>query len=268
MQDDATVNAEAGAQRAPDVALARFLQEQARKATQMSRALTTMAETVPDMLTLPSPTRTGALDGEVVLANEARQRVTAWLSAAGHEVMGCHPGDWAPFGDPEHLSALQAGVTRGVRWRSLYPTRVIGEADELLHRRAGLGEEIRLLPHMPYRMLIVDSQVLVRTSDPTTSRQRILSREPALRESLAAWFEEMWTRAIALADYDVLTSAHDTVRRDLLECLARGDRDEQIAETLGMSVRTIRRRVAELMLELGAESRFQAGIRAAQRGWI
>jgi DNA-binding NarL/FixJ family response regulator len=53
----------------------------------------------------------------------------------------------------------------------------------------------------------------------------------------------------------------------LLE-LAGGAKDEQIARALGMSVRTVRRRVADLMDELGADSRFQAGVEAVRRGWI
>jgi DNA-binding NarL/FixJ family response regulator len=35
-----------------------------------------------------------------------------------------------------------------------------------------------------------------------------------------------------------------------------------------MSLRTVRRRVAEVMAELGADSRFQAGVEATRRGWL
>ena len=58
------------------------------------------------------------------------------------------------------------------------------------------------------------------------------------------------------------------MRRLLLEQLARGAKDEQIARTLGLSLRTVRRRVADLMDDLGAGSRFQAGVEAVRRGWI
>ena len=57
-------------------------------------------------------------------------------------------------------------------------------------------------------------------------------------------------------------------QRLLLGQLAGGAKDEQIARALGLSVRTVRRRVAELLVELGAESRFQAGVEAVRRGWI
>ena len=54
----------------------------------------------------------------------------------------------------------------------------------------------------------------------------------------------------------------------LLQLLAAGQKDEQIARALGMSLRTVRRRVADLMTELGSDSRFAAGVEAARRGWI
>ena len=45
-------------------------------------------------------------------------------------------------------------------------------------------------------------------------------------------------------------------------------KDEQIARELGLSLRTVRRRVAEVLDELGATSRFQAGVEAVRRGWV
>ena len=50
--------------------------------------------------------------------------------------------------------------------------------------------------------------------------------------------------------------------------LTEGAKDEQIARTLGISLRTVRRRIADLLSELGADSRFQAGVEAVRRGWL
>ena len=41
-----------------------------------------------------------------------------------------------------------------------------------------------------------------------------------------------------------------------------------IARKLGISLRTVRRRMAELMSDLGADTRFQAGVEAVRRGWL
>jgi len=56
--------------------------------------------------------------------------------------------------------------------------------------------------------------------------------------------------------------------RLLVRQLASGAKDEQIARTLGLSLRTVRRRVADLMIELGVDTRFQAGAEAVRRGWL
>jgi DNA-binding NarL/FixJ family response regulator len=54
----------------------------------------------------------------------------------------------------------------------------------------------------------------------------------------------------------------------LLRLLADGSKDEAAARALGVSVRTVRRMVADLMRRLDARSRFQAGILAQRRGWL
>lgn len=57
-------------------------------------------------------------------------------------------------------------------------------------------------------------------------------------------------------------------RRHILSSLALGEKDEVAARTLQVSLRTYRRHVAVLLEELGATSRFQAGVFAAERGWL
>ncbi|WP_369137423.1 helix-turn-helix transcriptional regulator [Modestobacter versicolor] len=57
-------------------------------------------------------------------------------------------------------------------------------------------------------------------------------------------------------------------RRQILSSLALGEKDEVAARTLQVSLRTYRRYVAVLLEELGATSRFQAGVFAAERGWL
>lgn len=56
--------------------------------------------------------------------------------------------------------------------------------------------------------------------------------------------------------------------RLLLAQLASGAKDEHIARTLGLSLRTVRRRIAALMSDLGVDTRFQAGAEAVRRGWL
>lgn len=56
--------------------------------------------------------------------------------------------------------------------------------------------------------------------------------------------------------------------RVVLKYLARGNTDEAVARALGLSVRHLRRRIAKLFVQLGATSRFAAGVEACRRGWV
>jgi DNA-binding NarL/FixJ family response regulator len=92
-------------------------------------------------------------------------------------------------------------------------------------------------------------------------------RQPALVGALTLLFETYWDQAVALPDLDTRRPRVD-IRGSLLRQLAAGAKDEQIARTLGLSLRTVRRRVAELLIELGVDTRFQAGVEAVRRGWL
>ena len=61
-----------------------------------------------------------------------------------------------------------------------------------------------------------------------------------------------------------LTARHEEVVR----MLAAGLTDEAISRKLGLSDRTVRRVVSELMTMCSAESRFQAGVSAVRLGWL
>ncbi|MFE8993165.1 hypothetical protein ACFYMI_36140 [Streptomyces collinus] len=52
----------------------------------------------------------------------------------------------------------------------------------------------------------------------------------------------------------------------MLYALGSGMTDVTASRELGMSLRTYRRRVAELLVVLGADSRFQAGVRVGELG--
>jgi DNA-binding NarL/FixJ family response regulator len=87
--------------------------------------------------------------------------------------------------------------------------------------------------------------------------------------ALCALFEQTWLSANPVGtdrrpDDDGLNSQE----RAIITLLAQGHTDEVIARKLGVSVRTSRRITAELTARLGARSRFQAGARAVERGWI
>ncbi|QQQ73954.1 hypothetical protein IOD16_22245 [Saccharothrix sp. 6-C] len=59
----------------------------------------------------------------------------------------------------------------------------------------------------------------------------------------------------------------DETRR-LLLLMRTGAIDEAIARELGVSLRTLHRRITRLQNLLGVRSRFQLGVIACERGWV
>ncbi|UKJ63129.1 helix-turn-helix transcriptional regulator [Cellulosimicrobium cellulans] len=133
---------------------------------------------------------------------------------------------------------------------------VPGVPDDVL--ATGTAVEHRVAPALPLSLVALDDTVvLVARPD----RTRAVTDRDAVR-ALRALAESEWDRARA-AD-DALAPSEDT----LLRLLAEGKTDTAVAARLGVSPRTVRRHAAGLMGRLGATSRFEAGARAAQRGWI
>ena len=54
----------------------------------------------------------------------------------------------------------------------------------------------------------------------------------------------------------------------LLRLMSRGFTDEVVAQKLGLTGRTLRRRLRSAMDKLEASSRFEAGFKLAQSGWL
>ncbi|MDQ3764606.1 MAG: LuxR C-terminal-related transcriptional regulator [Actinomycetota bacterium] len=55
---------------------------------------------------------------------------------------------------------------------------------------------------------------------------------------------------------------------EVLRLMSIGLIDTVAARSLAISLRTYRRRVAEIMKKLNVDSRFQAGVVVGQRGWL
>jgi DNA-binding CsgD family transcriptional regulator len=170
-------------------------------------------------------------------------------------------------GNPVEPSVL----ARGVRWRAVYHPEALDQPGALteIRKLIALGEQARVLADVPFKMHLVDGRVgLVALDSDTATVQAAVVHRSTLLDALAIVFESCWARATPLdaaADDEAGVSDED---RQLLVLLAAGVKDEAIARQLGLSVRTMRRRVRRLLDLLGAQTRFQAGMQAARRGWI
>ena len=160
-------------------------------------------------------------------------------------------------------------LVSGRRSRAIYPARVFEAAPEIVRERAQAGEHVRILAEVPCRLAIFGSAAIVDEDIDEPNDRRLVIRQRSTVRALTVLFESLWEKAMAVPGLDA-HKLSDGVgdRRLLLGQLATGAKDEQIARAFGTSLRTVRRRVAELTDELGAQSRFQAGVEAVRRGWI
>ncbi|RKN51635.1 LuxR family transcriptional regulator, partial [Streptomyces klenkii] len=163
-------------------------------------------------------------------------------------------------------------LERGVRMRQLIQQAArnhwaVAQYTETL---VGAGAQVRTAGVLPARLLIYDRGCAVLPLDPRHSAAgAALVRDPAVLAFLQQLFEHYWDRAVDFAKDDQKGGPEPTgVERNVLLLMAAGKKDEAIAHQLGMSPRSVSRIVARLMDRLGADSRFQAGARAASNGWL
>lgn len=208
------------------------------------------------------------LDGEVSVGGNALQLLTKMIEESRGELLWLRPDAWDLPREAAVAEVVAAAIATGRRSRAIYPVRALQVAPDVLLARARAGEQVRVIADLPTRMFVLGSTHAV-VPEPLgmADEPRILVRQRALVEALTMLFELMWERAAPVPDMD-FSDARPDLRRFLVQQLAAGSKDEQIARTLGLSLRTVRRRVADLLIELGVDTRFQAGVEAVRRGWL
>lgn len=158
------------------------------------------------------------------------------------------------------------------RLRKLYRPGVLLNPSMAQHLRvvaASRDAEVRITPDDLNETIIIDRRFAILAGDLRDGRRGYgVVSEAALVQNVASLFEAAWRSATDLAVYDAQHAEVYELAPRVLELLASGCKDETAARLLGLGVRTYRRRVAELMHALGAESRFQAGARARDLGLI
>ncbi|GAA1706902.1 helix-turn-helix domain-containing protein [Streptomyces yatensis] len=209
---------------------------------------------------------------EVVCGESANAaRLEELYARAEHEVCLF---DSPPYLAPRTPQLVLQGelLHRGVAYRTLYSATSLESPDLLAYAEGmvALGEQARVLPTVPMKLLVVDGHTAMlplTSSDVGPGYSAVIVRHSALTDALRTLFETLWQQGTPLGrvpDDDEELSAAD---RRLVGLLAAGMKDEAIARHLGVSLRTLRRRVSDLQLRLAATGRFQAGVRAAHRGW-
>ncbi|MFD9381400.1 LuxR C-terminal-related transcriptional regulator [Streptomyces sp. NPDC059999] len=219
--------------------------------------------------------RRSAGDALEVLANleEVRGAIHRASLACATEMLSSQPGGGSriPEAMQEALGRDEAMLKRGIAIRTLYhhTARFNGPSQAYVAAASALGAQYRTAHELFGRLIAFDREIaFIPLND--GSYGAVVIREPSTVAYLCDIFEQTWdlaspfSAAVGQGLEEVAREIHETIIR----LLAAGLKDEAIARRLGMSLRTARRHIADIMQELGAGSRFQAGVAAAARGLL
>lgn len=208
---------------------------------------------------------------QVIGIEAIRESLAELAFFARESVMSVQPGGAQ---SPEAIEASRPldhrALRRGLSLRVIHEREVLD--DELnrgyLRELTELGVGARIASQDLDRMVIFDSSVAVVALDPRDSRRgALIVRQPGLVSGFVGLFERLWHSAQELPWSEVEDSPTPT-DSDILRLLAQGYTDEAIAREMAISVRHLRRHIANLMRRLDAGSRFEAGVEALRRGWL
>lgn len=166
---------------------------------------------------------------------------------------------------------MRATESPGLTARKLLSPMALADEATREHVRSvqGQGALVRISGSpLPHETIIIDRRVTILAGRETpTGRQYTVTTSPTVVDGVHALFSAIWENAVELDTYLLRDIPHlDAQGRTILEALGSGLTDASAARRLGVSLRTYRRRVAELMATLDAGSRFQAGLRAGELG--
>ncbi|AXL87478.1 transcriptional regulator [Streptomyces sp. CB09001] len=167
-----------------------------------------------------------------------------------------------------------ATLARGVTQRVVYAREALerpGQLENVIEPCVEAGEQARVLPSVPVKLLIIDEAfalVSLSIKDADVHNTMLVVQPCGLLSALAALFEQTWRDAVPLHGLAARPAGLPPADRRLLRLLAGGATDELAARELGISRRTLFRRLQVLMARLGAANRFQLALQAQRAGWL
>lgn len=179
--------------------------------------------------------------------------VTRELSCAANALrtwMGTHPTTGIAAHPP------------GLRVRKLFRLSTMLDPRWAPHARimAGHGADVRISAHEVNETIRLDGRVAILAGDESHgARSYSVITRPEVVHGIAPLFEAAWRAGTEPAVHEAEVAELREFVPGVPDALNEGWTDAAAARALGLSLRTYRRRVAELMTALGASSRFQAG---------
>ncbi|MCX4530781.1 helix-turn-helix domain-containing protein [Streptomyces sp. NBC_01669] len=266
----------------PDVALLPHLQRQSDSLDQARAAVTDLLETYRRTRRRRDPDQ---LIEVITGAEGLRQHLRQIQDSTRHEMLWFCKAQYVAMPSGSNQAEFDA-LARGVRYRVLYERAFFDDPGAVDNVADGVraGEMARAVPHLPLRLAVADRAIAIcplvpggpggSSEEPTTA----LVRGSNLLEALVALFERYWVDAVPLhvSESGTVDGTDEAARghelsatdRQLLSLLVAGVADKAIASQMGLSRRTVQRRIQAMMAVAGATTRMQLAWQAARRNWM
>jgi DNA-binding CsgD family transcriptional regulator len=207
--------------------------------------------------------------GDTVLARplhgaaRVRARLAELVGSVRHEHLSMHP---------EPVFSAAAVRAAAPLDRALFARRVSvltlgvppGPGDAAAAHGADLarnGLRYRELPSLPTKLIVVDRRVAILPFDPhDPARGALELTAPLAVPRLVEWFLRRWDVARSPGPEWDGTPRLSSRERSIVALLSAGHPDADVAERLGLSVRTVAYSVRSLMDRYRARNRFQLGM--------
>jgi sugar-specific transcriptional regulator TrmB len=165
-------------------------------------------------------------------------------------------------------------ASRGVQYRILLERAVLDRpgSRQVMEHAMSQGEQVRVTPQLPGRLLVADRAIALVPMRPAGGAQEpsaLLVHASPLLDFVVELFDAYWRQAVPLMPTGDASGVElSYLDRRVLGLLTVGLTDAAAAKHLGLSLRTVQRRVRLLMDLARVQTRFQLGLEVTRLGWL
>lgn len=205
---------------------------------------------------------------------QLQETLMALVERSTREVISVLAGEPPTSAELTASRDVDAVAGRRLKLRILYPMEyaLLPHVAEYATEFTSSGAEVRFTDRLPHRLLVFDrTTAVVPVDNDVLAYGALVVRETILARSLGHLAVTMFKRGRTLTEAREMAGkpvGPTPLERRVLMLMGSGMGDAACARRLNVTDRTFRRYVNALLAKLGASSRFDAGVKAVEQGWI